>query len=216
MVWLHISTFQLLLNIFSGFSTTSWQQHPDFEIFGMDTNLNECPVLPDNMQVRVYHSASAIYHAPSDLSGIGGMHQEYIRSTPSWHRGPPRHDTVFIERDPDALGFLGLGVAQVRLFFSFSFHSTCYNCALVHWFECYRDSPCPITGMWQVQPDYAANRKQLHTVIHIDSILRAAHLIRIYGLSHIPYHLTPSLSLQAFCSYYVNKYADHQAHEIAF
>ncbi|KAF9525467.1 hypothetical protein CPB83DRAFT_771905, partial [Crepidotus variabilis] len=54
------------------------------------------------------------------------------------------------------------------------------------------------------------------SVIHIDSTLRAAHLIGNYGRSFIPYNLSPSHALQAFRSYYVNKYADYHAQKIAF
>lgn len=32
-------------------------------------------------QISVFSSAVATYYAPSDLSGIGGMHHEYIRAT---------------------------------------------------------------------------------------------------------------------------------------
>ncbi|KAF9527497.1 hypothetical protein CPB83DRAFT_869883 [Crepidotus variabilis] len=130
------------------------QQNPDSNVFEMDIPLDQCPQLPDNMRVCVYHSASALYHAPSDLSGIGGMHREYICSSPSWKHSHPRHDIVFIEHNPDKTGFRGLGVAQVWLFLSFHFGVTRYNCALVQWFEHYQDSPCPVTGMWRVQPDY--------------------------------------------------------------
>ena len=70
-------------------------------------------------RVDVYHSAAALYHAPSDLSGIGGMHHEYIHATPSWKRGDARHDCVFIEKDADEVGFRALCVAQVQTFISF-------------------------------------------------------------------------------------------------
>jgi len=34
--------------------------------------------------ITLYPSAVATYFAPSDLSGIGGMHSECIRATPNW------------------------------------------------------------------------------------------------------------------------------------
>jgi len=145
------------------------------------------------------------------------MHREYIQCTPSWKKGPARHDCIFVERDPAEVGFWGLGVAQVQLFFSFEFDRIVYPCALVRWFETYGDAPCPETGMWMVWPDIdAQSRQRVCSVIHIDSILRAAHLIGVYGSNFIPPTLTYSQSLHAFKLFYVNKYADHHSHEIAF
>ena len=59
------------------------QLNPDSEVFGMDVDLNLCPEISSTLHVQVYHLASTIYHAPSDLSGIGGMRREYIRATPN-------------------------------------------------------------------------------------------------------------------------------------
>ena len=53
-------------------------------------------------------------------------------------------------------------------------------------------------------------------VIHIDTIVCAAHLIGIAGNSTIPYNLHFSNSLMAFRTFYVNKYIDYQAYEIVF
>ncbi|TFK39165.1 hypothetical protein BDQ12DRAFT_698238 [Crucibulum laeve] len=44
----------------------------------------------------------------------------------------------------------------------------------------------------------------------------SAHLTGVYGPQSIPCTLTFSQALQSFNMYYVNKYADHHAHEIAF
>ncbi|KAF8811426.1 hypothetical protein BYT27DRAFT_7089514, partial [Phlegmacium glaucopus] len=54
------------------------------------------------------------------------------------------------------------------------------------------------------------------SIIHIDSILCAAHLIGVYRNDFIPHNLQHYHSLTAFKLYYVNQYADHHAHEIAF
>ncbi|KAH9029670.1 hypothetical protein EDB85DRAFT_1891933 [Lactarius pseudohatsudake] len=59
-------------------------------------------------EAEVFHSAACTYHAPSDLSGIGGMHREFIRAAPSWKKGPGRYDCVYIERDSNLVGFSGL------------------------------------------------------------------------------------------------------------
>ncbi|KAE9384799.1 hypothetical protein BT96DRAFT_841709, partial [Gymnopus androsaceus JB14] len=38
--------------------------------------------------INVYHSAIAMFYAPSDILGIRGMKRERIQCTPSW-RGAP-------------------------------------------------------------------------------------------------------------------------------
>ena len=40
-------------------------------------------------KIRLYNSAHVVYYAPSDVSGMRGMHHERIRSTVSWHSGRP-------------------------------------------------------------------------------------------------------------------------------
>ena len=72
------------------------QFHPDAEVCGMDTPLDSCPAVPNNLRIKVYHSATLTYHAPSDLSGIGGMHHEIIRATPSWKKGPVADDFGYV------------------------------------------------------------------------------------------------------------------------
>lgn len=50
------------------------------------------------------------------------MRCEHIRAVPSWHKGPPRYDTVFIQSviNQDTITE-GLTVGRVQQFFSFSF-----------------------------------------------------------------------------------------------
>ena len=57
---------------------------------------------------------------------------------------------------------------------------------------------------------------QVVSVIHLNCILRAAHLIGHAGSQSVPLRLKHTDSLDAFTAFYVNKYADHHAHEIAF
>ncbi|KAF8872810.1 hypothetical protein BD779DRAFT_1613747 [Infundibulicybe gibba] len=166
--------------------------------------------------ILAFPSAIATFFAPSDYSGIGGMYRERIRATPSWRLGPPRYDCIFVEQDPEALGFRGLHAARVLLFFSFRFETVLYPCALVTWFSAIGEEPCPNTRMWRVKPDLDANGEHIMEVIHIDCILRAAHLLGDAGEKHIPHYLMHSDSLDAFKTFYVNKFADHHAHEIAF
>lgn len=148
------------------------------------------------------------------------MFRERIRAVGSWRKGPARHDCVFVERDPDLPGFRGLYVARVRAFLSITHNKVKYPCAVVSWFstvEVGDSSPCPDTGMWMVEPDFDQTGNCAMSVIHVDSILRAAHLMGVSnGSEFIPQHLKFNHTLDAFRSFYVNKYIDHHAHEIAF
>ncbi|KAK0454507.1 hypothetical protein EV421DRAFT_1887139 [Armillaria borealis] len=183
------------------------QEHEDLDIPLDDVPLDNCPEFEG--WVYVYPSAMATYYAPSDISGIGGMHRERIRSTRSWRGGPARSDCVFVEANPDEPGFL-------LLFFTIQYHSLTIPCALVTWFSTFQDRPCEDTGMWMVEPDLDENGERVQAVIHIDSILHGAHLIGVAGETMIPQKFKHIDSLDSFYSYYINKYADHHAHEIAF
>ena len=59
------------------------------------------------------------------------MQHECIYASPSWHKGAPCFDTIFVETNPDMPGMLGVDVAQVHIFFSFKYNGTEYHCALV-------------------------------------------------------------------------------------
>lgn len=168
----------------------------------------------------MYHSARAVFCAPSNPCGTGGMYREVIRSTPSWKKGEitaPRRDCIFISNGGEVEdGFRGLLVAQVQLFFSFKNGGTEYPCALVHWFETFGDGPDPDTGMWVTVPDFDAHKFRNAAVIHLDSIVRAAHLLPIFEPGFVEEGLNYTGSLDSFLSYYVNKFVDHHSHEIAF
>jgi hypothetical protein len=181
-----------------------------------DVPLSDCPVLKNTTKIRVFPSAVAIYYAPSDLSGTRGMFRERIRAVDSWRNGPGRHDCVFVQHDPDQPGFRGLYVARVRHFFSIRHDKVHFPCALVSWYSTIGTTPCADTGMWQVQPDFDNTGNFAMSIIHLDSIVRGAHLMGFAGTSQIPNHLTFDRSLDAFQAFYVNKYIDHHAHEYAF
>ena len=168
--------------------------------------------------VHVYHSALALFYAPSDVSGIGGMRREHIRATPSWRKGRPRYDTIFVETDSTKLGMRGLHIARAFLFFSFTFDYTEYSCALIQWYEAVDDMPDDETRMWIVEPEFLEDATPSYAVVHVDCILRAAHLIPVYGENYVQeYHeIDPSTTLDKFKSFYVNKYVDGHANEIAF
>ncbi|THG94259.1 hypothetical protein EW026_g7178 [Hermanssonia centrifuga] len=174
------------------------------------------PPCPPLQHLNVYHSAAATFYAPSDISGIGGMRRERIRATPSWFNGPARYDCVFAENDSTVEGFRGLHAARVQTFFSFECGGVEYPCALIHWYSPVADEPDELTGLWVVEPDFDTDNRPFYGVIHLDSILRLAHLIPVFGDAVIPPDFQQSQSLDAFKTYYVNKYADHHAHEIAF
>lgn len=171
---------------------------------------------PTLFKILVFTSATATFYAPSDISGIGGMRRECIRATPSWRKGPARYDCVFVETDPDAVGMKGLHVARIRLFFSFKYEGEVFPCALVEWFQRVSHELDDLTGLWVVEPECDGNGIQECGVIHLDTIMHGAHLIGVYGSDRLPSFFHFSESLDVFRAFYVNKYVDHHAHEIAF
>ncbi|KAF8961217.1 hypothetical protein BDZ97DRAFT_1664537, partial [Flammula alnicola] len=177
--------------------------------------------LPDiSGKTYVYNSARAVFYAPSDLSGLGGLHHERIRSVSSWYGGAARRDCIFVgntDAEPDAEGFANLHVARVFLFFSFSHDGVTYPCALVQWFSAVGDAPDEETTMWMVEPDFRGSKRSLE-VIHLDTVLRGAHLIGAAGPNFLPTDamFDFSKSLDSFHTFYVNKYIDYHAHEVAF
>ncbi|KAK0438899.1 hypothetical protein EV421DRAFT_1968969 [Armillaria borealis] len=169
--------------------------------------LDDCPEITSN--VYVYHSAVASFYAPSDISGIRGMRRECIRCTPSWCKQPHR-DCAFVVEDQNWPGFSGMSVVRVLLFFSFTHDSVMYPCTLVHWFKKHGRHPDKKTGLWVVKLDAVTS------VVHLDSLLRGAHLIPVYGSHLIPYKFDYAYSLDCFRAFYINKYANHHSNEILF
>ncbi|KAI6009298.1 hypothetical protein EDC04DRAFT_2871383 [Pisolithus marmoratus] len=159
-----------------------------------DTNPSTDGVaLPDlsNSPISVFCSAISTFYAPSDLSGLGGMHMECIWSTSCW--------------DPNIPGMGGLHIARVFLFFSFSYDGIKYPYA-----------PDNDTGMWVIQPDLDANGQCELEVVHVHCILCGAYLIPVYECDCLPTNIQHTNSLDIFQAYYVNKYIDHHAFKIAF
>ncbi|KAJ6556913.1 hypothetical protein B0H10DRAFT_1847268 [Mycena sp. CBHHK59/15] len=190
------------------------QNNPDHAVPLRNIPLADCPDYPRS--VKVFPSAVATFFAPSDQSGIGGMFRQRIRAVRAWRGAPPRYDCIFVEQDAELPGFRGLLAARVLLFMSFKSEGVMYPCALVTWFSAIGDEPCPDVGMWMVEPDLDGRGQRVMDIIHIDSTLRGAHLIPIYGDTFIPHHFKYSSSLDSFKAFYVNKYANHHSHEIAF
>ncbi|KAJ7080159.1 hypothetical protein B0H15DRAFT_924417 [Mycena belliarum] len=182
-----------------------------------DSNSSEAQDTVDisEHRISVFHLAVATFYAPSDPSGIRGMRRERIRSTPTWRKHGPRRDCAFAVENQQERGFRGMSVVRIKLFFSFSHDGVDYPCALVEWFKKVGRSPDVETGMWIVEPEMAG-RNRLTTIVHLDSLLRGAHLIPVYGAAHIPIGFRYIHSLNAFKSFHVNKYVDHHANEITF
>ncbi|KAF8222253.1 hypothetical protein L208DRAFT_607908 [Tricholoma matsutake] len=76
------------------------------------------------------------------------------------------------------------------------------------------EEPCNETGLWIVRPDFYRHKPCL-AVVHLDCMLRGAHLIGVAGDDFLPqegFDFSPSLD--SFKAFYVNKYIDYHAHEI--
>lgn len=181
------------------------------------------PSLPPFYEKIIIHTAAvATFHAPSDLSGIGGMKRERIHAVSRWRNGPGRYDTLFIgaasdnmDEDLSTRGILGLEVARAHLFFSFTLDGIKYPCALVHWFSRPTDIPNDVTGMYTVEPDRLPNGQPATAVVHLDTVFRAAHLIPVFSNQPaLSKHQRHEQTLDQFSEFYVNKYIDYHAFEV--
>ncbi|KAJ7672946.1 hypothetical protein B0H17DRAFT_1083378 [Mycena rosella] len=173
---------------------------------------------PFDSPISVFHSAIATFYSPSDPSGIWGMRRERIRSTPSWRKTGSRRDCAFVVDDQHADGFRAMSVVRVKLFFSFQHDGVHYPCALVEWYKKIGRRPDSDTGMWMVEPELRRTRahQPLMTVVHLDSFLRGAHLVPVYGRRYLPSGFRNTWSLDVFQAFFVNKYIDAHANEIIF
>jgi len=139
-------------------------------------------------KITVFTSAVATFYAPSDISGIGGMHCERIRAVDTWRNGPGCYDCIFVCMDPSVESMRGLDIACIWLWFSFKHEGTNYPCALVHWYSCIGDSADENTGMWVVTPDILEDKTHFASVIHLNTIFRAPFTcIWWWVCSHIPF-----------------------------
>ncbi|KAH9906112.1 uncharacterized protein B0H18DRAFT_898855 [Fomitopsis serialis] len=167
-------------------------------------------------KIAVYRSVIAKFYAPSKLSGDGGMHRELIRANLSW-RGHPRFDTVLINVDEAEPGMKGMEVGRVMGLMILTHAGIPYPCALIDWFEKVSDDPSEVTSMYVVQPEVDADDgQQASSIVHLDSIFRAVHLTPVYGDTSMPINFHFSYTLDAFESFYVNKYGDYHSHECIY
>ena len=109
----------------------------------------------------------------------------------------------------------GLAVVQILLFFSFTFRGASFPCTLVSWYSHIGNNPDEDTGMWQVKKQLDASGALAISVLHLDCLVRAAHLIGIYDEDTIHKDMTCHDSLDSFQSFYMNKYIDYHAFKIA-
>ena len=166
-------------------------------------------------KITIYPSAVTTFHVPSDISGIGGMCHECIHTVKSWQKGPGCYNTIFVNTDPSMDGMQDLEVTCVHLFFLFSHEGVEYPCALIHWFSHVGDQQGN-TGMWIVELDMSDDGKTIVSIIHLDTIVWASHLLPVFSEECVSRTLLFTDTLNTFTRFYVNKYADHHAFEIAF
>ena len=164
-------------------------------------------------RIHIFSSVVATFFAPSDPCGISGMHHERIHATPLWHGDCPHYDCVYVTTGPEH-GMCGMHSACVRLLFSFVYQQLIYNCAFVEWFVRSDNHPDPETGMWVVEPEFDNNGHISSLVIDVDTIIRSAHLIPVFGNITLPSTFHFSDSLDTFSAYYVNQFADHHTFEL--
>ncbi|KAI6005408.1 hypothetical protein EDC04DRAFT_2871760 [Pisolithus marmoratus] len=143
------------------------------------------------------------------------MQTEYIHSCPMWRNEGPHMDCVFVGTDPEVSGMHAYSIVCIVAFFSFNYKGVTYPCAAIHWFDIIGNEPDDDMGMWMVCPSHQANNSPLFDVIHLDTIYCVAHLIPIYGTCFISPDIKSHNSYDAFCAFYVNKYADHHTFETA-
>ncbi|KAI0245225.1 hypothetical protein BJV78DRAFT_1277481 [Lactifluus subvellereus] len=189
------------------------QLYPESHLTSSDVSLSACPTFTGT--ISLFPSATATFYAPSDPSGVGGMHREHIRATSAWRQGPARYDCVFVNTRPHLNGMRALDVGHVWCFFSFEYHNTTYPCAVVHRYSLIGEECDEDTGMWMVKPEMAYDGSPVVSIIHLDTIFRAAHLLPSFGCARLPRAITCHNSLDGFTAYYVNKFIDHHAFETA-
>lgn len=159
-----------------------------------------------------FNSAVAYIHAPSDISGIGGMRQEFIRATRSWRKGVSRYDCMFYKGNaPNPHGMRNLQVVRARLFFRFGYRNKLYSCALVHWFRTLGNEPDGDTGMWKIEPIFDGEGKPRTTVVAVRDLVRAAHILPVFDSTFVEEGLTFNQTLDKFKLFYVNKFIDHDS-----
>lgn len=194
-----------------------YQQNP---AFAGTPSISACPSIESIEDISVFHSAKAVFCAPSNLSGIGRLYREMIRCTPKWKTSgiiAPRRDCVLLHTGSGMAGSRGFIVARVHLFFSFALGEEVFECTLVHEFCRSFADPDPDNGMWVFEPDHDRDRYRIMSVVPLDSIVRAAHLLPLFkGDTPVPREINFTHTLDAFKAFYLNRYIDYHAFETLF
>jgi hypothetical protein len=68
--------------------------------------------------------------------------------------------------------------------------------------------------LWKVRLECDSDKQPVVDVIDVDTIVRGAHLLPIYGQSRVSEHFSHFKALDKYPSFFVNHYADHHAHEL--
>ena len=87
-----------------------------------------------------------------------------------------------------------------------------HRCALVHWFSIFGHQSDPAKEMYVITPDPFCSTP-IMSVIHINSICRAAHLLRMFDANPLPRTLNYTSTIDSFKGFYVNKYIHYHAYE---
>ncbi len=187
------------------------------EFYGPDSDVEDLQRLP-HLQLNLYPSAVATFYAPSDHPGITGMRRERFRAVNSWMGGGARYDTVFIRSTPAATRIsTGLEVARVIALFSITLQRDLevHTCALVHNFDICGNDVDEDMGMWIVRPRFCDSSEPSMSIIPLNQIFRAAHLIPVYDMKSIPHKFSFTDTLDHYTEFYVNKFIDQHAFELA-
>lgn len=186
------------------------QIYLDEHLSSEHADLDDCPDFRG--RVGVYLCATSTFYAPSELAGSGGMHREIIPSTPTWYTEYERRDTVLIQdsSDDDPMG--GMAVGRVMRILSVTYDGIRYPFVYVERYKVEGNAPDPLTGMWIVHPEMCRRRRSV-ALVHIDCVVRACHLIGVYGTTPVPLRFHFADSLDAFKAFYLNRFADYHSHE---
>jgi len=72
----------------------------------------------------------------------------------------------------------------------------------------------PDNNLWIFEPDYSCDGHRIMSVVHADSIIRAAHLLPVFkDKTPIPREIDFTNTLDVFKAFYLNKYIDYHAFE---
>lgn len=219
---LHIRCpFERKLIVFQA-STTSigdasnWEGIPGLGVliqrFLIDQGIGDSdPFLLSSQTLSLYNSAVAEFpYTPCEPNGR--KRRERFRACRKWRGGNGRYDCVFIVTKSKP-GMAGLSVARLKLIFSLKHEGVLFPCVLVRWFSTVSDSPDTVTGLYRVSPEKDhATGEPFYQVLHLNTVLRAAHLIPVY--SPESRNSSAFRSLDDFDTYYVNKYIDHHIFDV--